>query len=114
VAAKTTTAIHSTGRFSNQSTIPAPLTRSQGDYTPSAAAHQRATLPYVRSRHLANEHLVRPLECVRLVPAVGLVDRRRLTGEPLDQIDDHKQDHRAKCGRNNGANNASAEGQTEP
>ena len=37
-----------------------------------------------------------------------------LTDEPLDQIDDQKQDYRAKCGRNNGANNASAEGQTEP
>ena len=45
----------------------------------------------------------------------SLIGRRnRLTGEPLDQIDDQKQDNRSKCGRNNGANNASAEGQTEP
>ena len=45
---------------------------------------------------------------------VGLGRRKRLTGETLDQIYDQKQDNRAKCGRNNGANDASAEGQTEP
>lgn len=44
----------------------------------------------------------------------GLGRRKRSTREPLNQIDDQKQDNRAKCGRNNGANNASAEGQTEP
>lgn len=64
---------------------------------------------------LSGRNLIPPAGMHQLAPAgVGLVARKRLTGEPLDQIDDQKQDNRAKCGRNNGANNASAEGQTEP
>jgi len=51
---------------------------------------------------------------LQLAPTGGSGRRKRLTGKPLDQIDDQKQDNRANCGRNNGANNASAEGQTEP
>ena len=56
----------------------------------------------------------RPLEALACAYRGWFNRRKRLTDEPLDQIDDQKQDNRAKCGRNNGANDASAEGQTEP